>query len=391
MDKTHIVRVHHPSGKLYEAWCEFVGNHPDGTFFQSDTVFRHVANWSGAETVLLLLLDSSHRLHGSLLAVVTGSSGGLLARFNRTALVYGGPVLAPRRRLQEHMNLDALLKALISEVKHRSASIRFVNMRDWSDHQPVFNANGFSWSDANSLLLGTSHKNKVWSALDDECRRRIDSSKKAGAIIIEKITDKQLEEFYVLLQKLSSKNARKALPSMEFFKMLKEEWYGAGEKSRTVEKDDGEQGFTAFGTEVFEGRGFGVYGSDLLSTGMKAGIGAEEDGMPRFGGLNRGFFVLVQYQDRVIGGGVCPVVPGRLMKGWLLAGLDQQCGKYGVYPGILTIWAAIECAIKHRIPYISVLDRAVMFPGDLPGLQQLFGGDLLNYGRFVRNNIWRFR
>ena len=325
MDKTHIVRIHHPSGQLYEAWCDFVENHPNGTFFQSDAVFRHAASWPEAEAVLLLLLDSSHKMHGSLLAIVTGGSTGLFARFTRTTLVYGGPVLAPRRRLQEHMNLDALLKALISEVKHRSASIRFVNMHDWSDHQPVFNGNGFSWSDGESLLLRLPNKAKAWDALSEECRQYISSSVDNGAVTFNTASNQQLQDFYALLQRTSSARARKALPPRSFFEALAKEW--------------------------------------------------------------QGYFVLVEYHGRVVGGAVCPVVPGRLMQAWLVTGMDKELGRQGLYPGLLALWSAMELAIKHKVTYMSVLDRAVMLPGGMKRTHQLFGGDLLNYGRFVRQSL----
>ena len=329
MDKTHIVRVHHPSGQLYEAWCDFVRNHPDGTFFQSDAVFRHADTWPEAEAVLLLLIDSSHKLHGSLLAIVTGSKTKLLERFTRTTLVYGGPVLASRRRLQEHMNLDALLKALISEVKHRSASIRFVNMLDWSDHQPVFNANGFSWSDSDSLLLRLQNRGKAWDALSEECRQHISSSINNGAVTFNRVSSQQLRDFYALLHRTSSKRARRALPPLAFFEALAEEW--------------------------------------------------------------EGFFVLVAYHGQIVGGVVCPVVEGRLVQAWLVAGMDRELGRQGVYPGLLALWTAMEQAMKHKVPYMSVLDRAVLLPGGITGIQQLLGGDRLNHGRFVRRNLWRLQ
>ncbi len=425
MDKTHIVRIHHPSGRLYESWCDFVGSHPDASFFQSDVVFRLARTWQGAEALLLLLLDGSHQIQGSLLAMVVGGRSGFLSRFINTTLVYGGPLLAPRRRLQEHMNLDVLMKALVGEVKHRSKRIRFVNMRDWSDHQPVYNANGFSWLDGHSLLLGTSHKAKAWGNLSEEGRSRITSSLESGATIIEQVTPHQVDAFYDLLHKGSSKKARKVLPSRAFFRMLREGWRGGeGESGRGGEtlqhndfvrtglglsrnimgnpvatglglsedlargrEGDGEVGLTAFGTEVFE-MGGGAYGSGLAGAGSgELGFSVRGQGGFHRGGVGGGVFVLVAYQGRIVGGAVCPVVSGRLMQGWLVAGLDEELGKQGVYPGLLAVWGAMKVAVKYKIPYVSILDRAVLLPGGLKTMEPLLGGNMLNYGRLERKNF----
>ena len=56
MEHSNIIQVHHPSGMLYEAFCQFTKGHADASFFQSDAFFRMVCKWDHAEATLLLSL-----------------------------------------------------------------------------------------------------------------------------------------------------------------------------------------------------------------------------------------------------------------------------------------------------------------------------------------------
>jgi hypothetical protein len=59
MDLPHTLRIHHPSGLLYEAFRVFSGDHEEASPFQSDGFFELLCRWPGAEPLLLVALKRS--------------------------------------------------------------------------------------------------------------------------------------------------------------------------------------------------------------------------------------------------------------------------------------------------------------------------------------------
>lgn len=152
MEKTHIVRIHHPSGLLYESWQDFARKHAGNSHHQSEAFYRVLSHAPGLQAILLLLRNEAEEVRGSLLGYVSGSGSGLLARFRGHAVSLGTPLLLPQRRLQQHLNMNAMLKAFVKEARPLSGRISIYVFEDVSDFHPVFHANGFSWSDAQAPL-----------------------------------------------------------------------------------------------------------------------------------------------------------------------------------------------------------------------------------------------
>lgn len=185
MEKRHIVRLHHPSGRLFEAYAEFVAGHEHGSYFQSDAFFRFAATHQVLEPVLLVALkhhglrDPGGRfkpwqadsglspaealtasvdedsIAGVLLAVVSGNEPNGLWRLgplrplhrrlcSRT-LVVGGPLMAPGSRLEREYTLKALIQTLCSQAKCHASTSRFICLFDDSDQLPLFREMGFRW------------------------------------------------------------------------------------------------------------------------------------------------------------------------------------------------------------------------------------------------------
>jgi hypothetical protein len=56
MEHSYIIQPHHPSGMLYEAFCQFSKEHANASFFQSDAFFRMIRQQEHTEAILLLAL-----------------------------------------------------------------------------------------------------------------------------------------------------------------------------------------------------------------------------------------------------------------------------------------------------------------------------------------------
>ncbi len=193
MKRAKTIQVHHPSGKMYEAWERFVAGCPEPSFFQSPAFVRLIDRSPGAEWVLLLVLSDevlkdpganwSGALHdqatavskqqqpsaplackaeqpvdlgnimASLLALIVSEEepqAGLwktLRGWHKTltacTLVYNGPLLAPGTRLQQERAIRALLEALNRQVKKRSLCTKIINSIQFNELLPLFNELGY--------------------------------------------------------------------------------------------------------------------------------------------------------------------------------------------------------------------------------------------------------
>ena len=387
MQKSHITRIHHPSGKLYEAFCTFVMGHPEGSFFQSDAFFRLMDRWSEATPVLLIMVDAQHQVQGSLLAVLLGEGRGMQKWLSSRTVVYGGPLMAPQRRLKEHMNVDALFKALIKEVGGRSVYIQFRNFRDWSDLQPVFNSNGFRYEERLNMLVGTSRRIKAWRGLSDSRRRQVRKSLQHGATIVVNPGTDQLRAFYRILHELYAKRVKKPLPSLELFEafgqMCRAGSYEAPMPDTMRATPLQETGVRDSG--LLTGlSGLADAAPELFNTAADTPSGQSSQVAP---GDRPGVVMLVTYQGEVVGGIVCAMMPGRAMYEWYVAGLDRQLKGKGIYPSVLVTWSAIEYAAANHLRYFDFMGMGV--PDEPYGVRDFnarFGGEWVNHGRFMRVN-----
>ncbi len=384
MIQPRISLIQHPSGKLYDAFRRFSAGHPEACWFQGDPFFRFAEKWPEAKPVLLVALRKEklkdpgirsskslstsiesleHSRHsqpfanellaGSLLAVTIHEPlparyrswlfGGLYPRLTARTLVYGGPLLGEGSRLEQEITLKALLAALKVQVQKNSLFTQFRNFGEHPDRKHIFHAMGFSWHDRLNLLVDTSSLETAWHGISTSRRRQVNKSLQRGARIITMADEAQLNEFYAILQRLYKYKIQKPLPSREFFRILA--------SMQQHKKRPGSQ---------------------------DADPGIQEPGV---------VFLLVTFRNKVIGGIVCPLLPGRSLYEWYVCGLDHEYKPMGIYPSILATWAAISYGARHQTP---VFDFMGLGKPDQPyGVRDFkarFGGKWINPGRYSTIN-----
>ncbi|MDW7681251.1 MAG: peptidoglycan bridge formation glycyltransferase FemA/FemB family protein [bacterium] len=97
-----------------------------------------------------------------------------------------------------------------------------------------------------------------------------------------------------------------------------------------------------------------------------------------------GKYFLIQFNSKIIGGIMCPIYKGTIYE-WFVCGLDGQIDN--VYPSVLATWAPIAYAANSGLKYFDFMGAGK--PDDEYGVREFkskFGGELVNYGRFVRIN-----
>jgi serine/alanine adding enzyme len=312
---------------LEMGWTGFVASHPEGTIFQSPEMYELFSRTGRMKPVLIGVADKkSGIINGILLGVVIRELSGMYGYFSARTVIYGGPLIDPKNdRPKEVIRL--LLSGLINKVKNHSIFIQFRNFSDQGGNIEIFKENNFNHRDRLNLLLDTSNQETVRQNMSPSRLRQVRKGLGLGAQCVAPVNIDEVRDFYDILFDLYRKKVKKPLPAWDFF----EQFYRLSDKGKL------------------------------------------------------GIIRLVKYNDRIIGGILCPVTPGKTIYEWYVCGLDQQYKE--VYPSVLATWAAIDHAVQNNIPEFDFM--GVGIPGREYGVREFksrFGGEIVNYGRFARIN-----
>ncbi len=316
------------SESFIEQWDAFLAVHAQGSVMQSHFAFRLFAATKNFAPVFLRCTDSSGRLLGVLLGVVIRESGGLLGKLSARTVVYGGPVIvddSPERNTV----FRQLCQALISEVRHQSLFIQFRASYDMSEFNSEFDRLHFERTPRMNLLVDTSSLALVKQGISASRWRQIKQSLRKGAEIIEPQDLEQVRDFYNILYQLYRYKVKKPLPDFSFFEAF---W------------------------QLSKVEGYGK-------------------------------IFLIRYQNQIIGGIMSPCSSGKTVYEWYVCGMDAEYKMLGIYPSVLATWAAIEFAISSGCPQFDFMGVGKPdVPYGVRDFKMRFGGETVNYGRYVRIN-----
>ena len=317
------------STEVKKQWSEFVKSHPQGTAFQGPEMYELFLQTEYFKPIFILACKPDQFLAGVVLAVEIREYRGLIGKFSARTVVYGGPLIHPESGNREEV-LDQLLKELIRKVSKKTVFIQLRNFFNWDAFRHVFENNGFRFRERLNFIVDTKDEQALKGRVSKSKLRQIRQSFDAGVRIIVPEKIEQVEEFYYILYDLYRKKVRKPLPKWSFF-------------------------------------------SSFFYAMQKGELGV---------------ILLVKYENRIIGGVLCPVFADRVIYEWYICGLDREFDK--IYPSVMATWAPIEYALKNNIVAFDFM--GVGTPRQKYGVREFkskFGGRLVNYGRWTRiNNSW---
>lgn len=323
-----VKAIKKPDEAFQLKWEQFISNSTNGSVMQSPFAFRLFQSTYNFEPVLLCCFDEKMSITGILLGVIIRESKGIKGYFSSRVVIYGGPVLEDSHPDAVSI-LSLLIQKLVREVSRRSVFIQFRASWDLSGYENTFKEFGFVWSPRLNLLIDTRSQKRVLSEMSSSRIRQIKTAKKNGAKIIVPENRHQLIEFYNILSKLYREKIRKPLPDFSFFESF---W-------------------------------------NLTKNG------------------ENGKIFLVAYEGVIIGGIMSPFYPGKTVYEWYVCGLDEEFRRNGIYPSVLATWAAIEYALDNGFSQFDFM--GVGKPDEPYGVRDFkkrFGGEMVNYGRFIRIN-----
>lgn len=324
--KEGLIAGNTPDKKLIIQWEEFINQHPHGTVLQSYATYRLFAATNRFKPFFVYGKDHAGRILGVLLAVHIRESDGLKGRLSSRVVVYGGPLVDPGYPDPSKV-VELLISELIRLVSQQSVFIQIRASWDLSSYNQVFRQHGFKWHPRLNRLIDTTDHAQVQKGISASKRRQVKKSLKNGARVIVPENLEQVRKFYLILRDLYRVKVRKPLPDWSFFKSF----------------------------------------YDLSQE------------LPFFK------IFLVECNAKIIGGIMSPCYPGRAVFEWYVCGLDQDYKPRGIFPSVLATWAAIDHAAKGNYRLFDFM--GIGKPGIPYGVRDFkstFGGDEVNYGRYIR-------
>jgi serine/alanine adding enzyme len=306
-----------------KAWADFVSSHPNGNIFQTPEMFDFFLTIKNHQPLAVACVNDEGIIQGILASVIQKEHGGIIGKLSSRAIVWGGPLLNAAPTAKEVLIL--LLAVQAEQVRKKTIYLEFRNLFDLSENLDIFIESGFAFSEHLNFRVQTAAAGTVEKNISSSRKRQIKKSLANGVEAAAAKNLGQVEEFYNILNSLYKNKVRKPLPDWSFFR----NFYLAGEK-------------------------LGVY-------------------------------LLVIFKGKVIGGIMCPLFLDKTIYEWYVCGLDSEYPEQ--YPSVMATWAAIDYALKNGIKYFDFMGAGA--PDQDYGVREFkarFGGELVNYGRFIRIN-----
>jgi len=217
--------------------------------------------------------------------------------------------------------INFLLNSIISCYKSKSIYLEMRNFFDYSLYINQFQNFGFKYVPWLNFHLSTSSIEDINSRISKSRLRQIKKAQKQGVVWKVAESVEEVKAFYDILNELYLTRIKKPLFEIEFF------------------------------INFFKSK-FGKY-------------------------------LLVIYNQKVIGGIMCPIFASKGIYEYYVCGKDSEYKEQ--YPSIMATWAAIEYANQNNIPLFDFMGAGK--PDEEYGVRDFkarFGGEQVEHGRFIK-------
>lgn len=217
-----------------------------------------------------------------------------------------------------------LIDTIVGKFSHKCIYFEFRNLFDLREHKEIFEKERFVYADHLNFKLATTSREQTIKNIKSTRNRFIRKSLRNNAKVITDVSAAQVKKFYSILQELYISKVGKPLPPLEFFEAFRQQ--------------------------------------------------------PALGK-----YFLVEFNNEIVAGIMCPIFNKKCIYEWYIAGED---GKHdGIYPSTLATWAPIDYALDNGVECFDFMGAGK--PGEDYGVREFkatFGGELVNHGRFTRIN-----
>ncbi len=216
-------------------------------------------------------------------------------------------------------DVEQLLHKTATELKSQAIYIEMRNFHDYSRWKSVYEANGFAYQPHLNFHVDCTKEN-ILASMSESRRRQIKKALKNGVEIVEATSEDQVRDFYLILEDLYRSKVKTPLFPLSFFMSFYHQ--------------------------------------------------------------HSGKYLLVKYEDKIIGGIMCPILEGNTIYEWFVCGLDDTYKNQ--YPSVMATYAAIEYASTHKIALFDFMGAGK--PDEAYGVRDFkarFGGEQVEHGRYL--------
>lgn len=302
----------------FNAWEDLVKSSGVASWFQTREAYSFFKSLSFIET-FAFAIENDSRLKGIIVGYIQKEGGLVKGFFSRRAIILGGPLLANDIVKSEFM---ALLNGIKNNLKKKAIYIEIRNFNDYSRWAEVYERCGFKYEPHYDVLIDTSSVDAINARLDRNRKRNIKKAVENGLVVEQNMTDKELLDFYSMLDELYREKVKTPLPPISFFKAL-----------------------------------------------FDSGLGR--------------FFVAKNPQGELIGGLVCVALEGNAVYAWYACGDDQNFKQLS--PSVMVNYSGICYAAEHGFSKFDFMGAGRPDDGGygVRDFKLKFGGELVEYGRNV--------
>lgn len=301
----------------------YVEKHPQGNIFQYPEMFRFFNSIQGHESIYFVLKNEDKILASSLSVVVSGNSG-IKKKLTQRIIFFGGPLVDETITDTEKV-IEQLLKVIETFFGKNPIYIQFRLFAGEDKFSKAFTNSKYFSQKRYNTRISIINRQECFKQLSESKKRQIKKSLKQGAKIIQPVHIAQVKCFYKILEKLFKEKIKKPLYEFSFFE-------------------------------------------NFYRNSLKGKLGV---------------ILLIEYENKIIGGIICPVTLNKCIYEWYICGLDKEYKSKGIYPSVLATWAAIEYALDNNIPCFDLMGAGK--PGVPYGVRDFklrFGGSKIEIYRY---------
>ena len=264
-------------------------------------------------------VESDSKLKGVVVGYIQKDGGKIKQYLSRRAIIVGGPLLSDDITDEE---LGFLLSALKNKLRKKAIFIETRNFNDYNRWRQVFEQFGYGYDPHYDVQVDTTSIELVNSKLDRNRKRNIKKALDNGLIIEEDPNENDLKQLYSMLEELYATKVKTPLFPFEFFEKL---------------------------NKIPSSR----------------------------------FFIAKDVDGKLLGGLVCVALVDRCVYAWLACGDDFN--HRALSPSVMVNYAGVSYAANHGIPRFDFMGAGKPDDGGygVRDFKLKFGGDLVEYGRFV--------
>lgn len=219
--------------------------------------------------------------------------------------------------------ITLLLNKIAADLKRKAIYVETRNFNDYGSLKEPLAKTGWGYEPYLNYHLNCTSEEIATSGLNTNRKRQIKKALKTGVTLEEAKNVNDVNDYYAVLKDLYINKIKKPLLPYEFFK------------------------------HFFE--------------------------------LSAGKILLVKYNDKIIGGIVCPILENKTIYELYICGQDQEFKDQS--PSVMATYAAIEYGFKNGLKKFDFMGAGK--PNEDYGVRDFkekFGGELVEHGRFIKIN-----